>query len=444
MERFTAWLSNLVDGRVLGLFRIIFGLFMAYYCIYYHNAQFIKQGLLAPSMQFKYEGFEWVGLLPAPMMQGLLASMFVAAILMALGIRLKLVALWYAIGLAYFTLVEKAYYNNHIYLFILLCFLFSFTDADRFLSVRGNRGYGPMVPRWQPFLFQCQVCIVYFYGGLAKLTPDWLFRQEPMRTVADEYMGYNNEFMVMLLNYGGLLLDLGAPLVLWCKPLRRWGIVPIILFHIANSQIFNDIGIFPFVMLAALGLYYETHELPFVGRFFGKTLNLDKMPKTPKYTHKTVAQVLPPIAPWSKVSLIAYFGLQLLFPLRGFLSPNPTDYTSIGNRFSWHMKIDARDAEEIIWFIRRKDTGEERQIKVETYLNPMQIQLLMMDPRAVVAFGRFLGEKAAKVNTPVSVRAQIKFRYNGRPAQYFVDPHVDLTQAQYGLFSRIEWVLPLL
>lgn len=447
LASFSTWLKGTTDGRVLGLFRIVFGLFMTYYCLYYHNAQFIKQGLLAPVMHFKYDGFEWLGLLPEPAMQGLLFAMGVAALLITIGVGMRYAALFYMLGLSYFTFVEKAYFNNHIYMFILLCFLFSFTDADRFLSLRGNGGYGKLIPRWQIFLLQLQVCLVYFYGGLAKLAPDWLLHQEPMRTMVSKYMGYNSEVAAYFLTYVGLLIDLAAPVLLFYKPLRKWAVLGFGFFHLSNSQLFNDIGIFPFVMLSALILYFETHEIPFL-----RDLNTESAPKRPtgkpgKSGVKPVEQpVLRATAPASWVTgvLIVYWVWQFLFPFRGFFLPNPLDYSTIGNRFSWRMKIDTRGFEETAYYVSFPDKQGEKQIKIDSYLNPMQIRLLAMDPRAAADFAHYLREDAIRRGAPVPIiKARIKFSYNGRPPGYFVDPERDLSTATYSAFKKIDWLLPL-
>jgi vitamin K-dependent gamma-carboxylase len=258
---------------------------MTYYGIYYVQIQFIKQGLLAPTMQFKYDGLGWIGLFPEPVLQGILALIFVAGVLITIGYRMRPAAMFYAISLAYFFLVEKAYYNNHIYLFILLCLLLSFTNADRFLSIKGNKGHESVIPRWQVFILQFQIAIVYFYGGLAKLDPDWLFRQEPMRTLVTTYLDRNNEILVLFLTYGGLLLDLAAPFVLFYKPLRKWGLIPLILFHATNTQLFNDIGIFPYVMLGSLILFLILKNcLGGEIRLHQRTITLGKK-KKPKGTY---------------------------------------------------------------------------------------------------------------------------------------------------------------
>ena len=38
------------------------------------------------------------------------------------------------------------------------------------------------VPRWQPLAAQLLVLTPYFFGGVAKLNPDWLLRHEPVRS----------------------------------------------------------------------------------------------------------------------------------------------------------------------------------------------------------------------------------------------------------------------
>lgn len=52
--------------------------------------------------------------------------------------------------------------------------------------LRWPRGGGRGVPRWQPLAAQLLVLTPYFFGGVAKLSADWLVRHEPIRTWAPE------------------------------------------------------------------------------------------------------------------------------------------------------------------------------------------------------------------------------------------------------------------
>lgn len=77
-----------------------------------------------------------------------------------------------------------------------------------------------LVPRWQPFIIQAQIMIVYFYGGIAKINYDWLVRGEPVRTLlsrmpADHILApiQENEFGVHTLTYVGFLIEYPSTLI---------------------------------------------------------------------------------------------------------------------------------------------------------------------------------------------------------------------------------------
>ena len=438
IQKFKQWLSEPIDGHVLGLFRLVFGLFMAYNILSYYQIGLIENGLLTPKVLFKYEGLEWLHPFSETVMLSILGLTGLAAVFMAAGVLFRWACWVFALGLAFIFFQEKSYYNNHIYLFILLAVLLSFTNADRFVSLRSKNRPFDVVPRWQQFVLQAQIVIVYFYGGVTKMKPDWLLHKEPATSMVDFMKDsywlapwLKNGFTVDVLTYGGFLLDILAPLLLWYKPLRRWALIPFVLFHLANSLIFDDIGVFPFVMLAAIVLFYETHELPLL-RKLAKSKNDARL------------LTMPQASVFLRYTLIGYFVFQLLFPLRGFFLPNQLDYTTIGNRFSWRMKADTRQIEEMKFVLQHPASNQEMPVKIQTFVNEMQINTMAQDPRAVAAFARMLREEAERQGIPGAVvKASIKVRYNGRPAQYFVSPDVDLASVSYSPFQKLDWVVLL-
>lgn len=442
IQKFKQWLTEPVDGHVLGIFRLVFGLFMAYNILSYYQVGLIENGLLAPKVLFKYEGLGWLHPFSETVMLSILGLTGLAAVFMAAGVLFRWACLAFALGLAFIFFQEKSYYNNHIYLYILLAVLLSFTNADRFVSLRSKNRPFDAVPRWQQFILQAQIVIVYFYSGISKIKPDWLLRKEPATSMVDLMKDTHwlapwlkNGFTVNLLTYGVFLLDILAPLLLWHKPLRRWVLIPFALFRLAISLIFDDTGVFPFVMLAAMILFYETQELPLLRKLAsGKQ----------KTSNDAGALAIPRASAFVRYTLIGYFVFQVLFPLRGFFLPNQLDYTTIGNRFSWRIKTDAREIEEMKFVLQHPASNQEMPVNIQTFVNEMHINAMANDPRAVAAFARMLREEAEKQGIPGTVvKANIKVRYNGRPAQYFVSPDVDLASVKYSPFQKLDWVVPL-
>lgn len=435
-ERFIHWLEQPADGRNLGVFRLLFGLFMVYQCYEYYSVGLIDQGFLQPRLLFRYDWFPHLAPLSSPWMHGILLAMAMGALMIASGLWMRIGCALFGAGQAYFLLLEKSYYNNHIYLFVLMCFLLAFTRADHFVSLRPKAGRVRVVQHWEVFFLQAQIVLVYFYGGLAKLNRYWLFEQQPVRTLVESFPQgsllsgiFNHGLGISLVTYGGLLLDLAAPLLLWHPSFRRWGIWLYVAFNVLNSRLFDDIGIFPFLMLGTITLFYTASDLPLLRRLPGG------MPQP--------APVCLPANRWVKRILFGYFIVQLLFPFRGFFLPNPLDYTTIGNRFAWRMKVDTRLPEQVRFSVVSPSRGDSIPIDISRLVNPMQIWALSYDPRSVADMGRYLKEEAVRMGmTDAVVRANILIRYNGGPSQYFVDPTEDYGKVTVNPYAPIPWLIP--
>ena len=287
--------------------------------------------------------------------------------------------------------------------------------------------------------------IVYFYGGLTKFKFDWWFNREPVTGLvkalpATHWMApvLKTDFMISTLTYGGLLIDLLSPLLLWYKPVRRWALLPFCAFHLSNSQIFDDIGIFPFVMLSALVLYFETPEIPLFRRLSTWP------PATGKKDAGVKSPALPPGSLAARRFLLGYFVFQLLFPFRGFFLPNPMDWSGIARNFSWRMKVDTRAIEEMKFSLYDPATGRTYPVDIRSFVNEMQMNNLARDAGSVAAFARMLRSEAAQHGLPgAQVKASIRVRYNNRPPQYFVNPDVDMAAAEYSPFRKLDWLMPL-
>ena len=445
MLKFKTWLQESIDPHILGLFRIVFGLFMVYEMIVYFQIGLIKNMFVLPAINFQYDFFRWLKPMPETWLNILLALMLICSLLMTLGVFFKWSSRIFALGYAYFLLLDKSIFNNHIYLFILIALLLSFTDADKTISILPKAKRVESIPRWQQFILQLQIMIVYFYGGFAKLKFDWLLNCQPVRYLTEQLpdRGFLTSFAqseagIYFLTYGGLFIDLAAPVLLWYKPLRKWAIYIFIIFHSLNALIFPDIGIFPFIMLVSLILFYETQEIPGLNKLW--------IIKKQKGTKSVPALEYQPVRPKLYLTpiLTGYFIFQLLFPLRGYFLPNDMDWTSIGNRFSWRMKVNAKEIDDITFTVYEIGRDLNHQVDLRKYVNDMQILNMAMDPRSVVDFGKMLKGIAASMGvSDVRILTSLKVRYNGRPSQYFIDPAADVGNETYSAFSSLDFVVPL-
>ena len=98
------------------------------------------------------------------------------------------------------------------------------------------------MPQWCSYLLILQMWIVYTYGSIAKLYPDWLNAHviDVMMQAKKHYWLIGDllqqNFMHYFLAYGGILFDgLVIPLLLY-KPTRRITFFVAIFFHLFNSN----------------------------------------------------------------------------------------------------------------------------------------------------------------------------------------------------------------
>ena len=426
-------LHELVDPRPLALFRMVFGAALLYQCVHYMGSGLIESGLFAPKMLFKYEGFRWVKPFSKETMHLLLMFLAVSAAEIGLGLWSRLAAALFGAGFLYILLLEKSLFNNHLYLFSLLALMLTFMRADSVWSfsrlISKNADLDRRVPRWNILLLRAQFFIVYFYGGIAKLTPDWLLHQEPMRTVLHYFAlkhpagaFLENEALVYLFTYGSLLFDLSIGFLLLWRPARTWALAGVVFFNVTNHILFDDIGVFPFVMLASTLLFFPPEEVAgFLDRIGWRLKQEGKRKRSDVPGHE-------PTGRWhlTRSLLGAYMAFQLLFPLRWILLPGNVDWTSVGHRFSWRMKSQVREVDKLEFQVTN-DKGEHGTIGANTYLNTLQLEVMPRDPRMVIDFARFaLADMKSRGLPADHVPTDIVVRFNGRPPQPLFPPGLDV------------------
>lgn len=440
--RFKNYLLEPTHGHILGIFRLIFGAFMIYEMSDYIAIGLVKNAFIAPPIHLSY--FEWLQPAPEWVLDTMLYIMLISAVLITLGLIFRPACFVLGIFYGYFLFLDKGIFNNHLYLFMMLSLVLGFTHADRFFSLRNLFGKVDMrslrIERWEIFIFQLLFAIVYFYGGLAKINPEWLFKFEPVKSMVERFPAdhplafwLKQDFQISFLSIGGLIFDLVIPFLLWYKPTRFWSLIPLLFFHISNSQTFDDIGIFPFIMICATLLYFDPEELPV----------LKNMVKAKPQRKEAKPALL--VAPsWVKQLIYAFAIFQLLFPFRGLFLPNPVNWTMITNRFSWRMKSQCRWLDEMNFTIQDGPQGEPMPVELGNFLNPMQINVVAHDAVAVRTVAKGLAAEGKKrgMADPV-VKASIKVRWNGYPSAYTVNPDADLAKVEYSPFKKLDWVMPV-
>ena len=423
----------------------------------YFTYGWISRYFIEPAVTFTYYGFSWVKPWPGSGMYIHFAVLGLAAACVMFGFLYRIAAPIFFIAFTYSFLLDQTRYLNHFYLVCLISFLMCFLPAERAFSVdawRRRKIRSDVVPAWTLWMLRVQVGIPYLYGGIAKLNNDWLLGGEPMRTwlrpLAKMPGGhiFAADWVVYGFVIGGLMLDLlVVPLLLWRRT-RFFAFAGAVVFNLINAVIF-DIGIFPWLMLGALLIYFP----PDLSRRFARVFMSpgdpfgDAKPSQISAKPTAMAEVsnCAPLLTSQKVVagvLAAYLAVQLMLPFRHYLYPGNVSWTEEGHNFAWHMKLRTKSG-EAVFTVTHPRTGQTWTIKPEDYLKPHQLIKVVTKPELILIFARYLAEEKRREGyDEVEVRARAMVSLNGRPPQLLVDPNVDLTKEQASLLPA-RWIVPL-
>jgi hypothetical protein len=449
LRRLSVALFEPVDISFLVFFRIVLGGILIWEVYRYFTRGWITRYFVEPVVTFTYPGFSWVKPWPG---SGMYIHFFVlglAAACVMVGVLYRFATPVLFLAFTYFFLLDQTRYMNHFYLVCLISFLMCFLPAERAFSIDAllrPKIRTDVVPAWTLWLLRAQVGIPYFYGGLAKLNSDWIRGGEPMRiwlSPLTKVPAFGHLFasdgVVYSFVIGGLLLDLlVVPLLLWRRT-RLFAFVAAVLFNLINSVLF-EIGIFPWLMLGALFIFFPPDLLRRFARAFmspGETFtNPEPSPDPVRITSLSASQNR------VVVLLAAYLVVQLVFPLRHYLYPGDVSWTEEGHNFSWHMKLRTKTG-EAVFTVTHPPSGQTWTIKPDDYLESHQLIKVTTKPDLILHFGHYLAEEKRREGYDnVEVRARVMVSLNGRQPQLLIDPNVDLTKEQVSLFPA-PWIVPL-
>ncbi len=441
-------LLAMTDGKLLGIFRMLYGILMYYEMQYFLVVGMPKNGLTGPKLLFPYDGLDFFGILSEQGFVTFFTMMGLASLLIALGLFYKIASTFFFLGYLYFFTLDSSYYNNHFYLFVLLAFTMmvipankSFSLDNHFFSKKNPAKWNQGIPYWTLIVLRFHVFIVYFYGGIAKLHSDWLMHGEPVRSVfapmlKGKFIGgiASQDWFIYFITWGGAIFDLSVGFLLWYKPTRFYAFLGTFLFNITNAYVFDDIGVFPYFMLAANFLFFEPWEIQ-------AWLKRNFSTKKATLKSETIIQFSP--KKWILSVFAIYFAFQLIFPFRYLVLPWDVDYYNIGSRFAWRMKLVSREAEELKFEIIDPRQKLPMPVELNTFINDYQINMMRLDPRIAIKFAHWLAEEAKRRGVPEpQVKAKMKISHNGRPAQYIFDPNTDLSKVEIDLWHPEKWILP--
>lgn len=386
---------------------------------------------------FRYPGFEFIPVVNDQVLMVVFATGVLASVFFFLGCYFKLASRVLFLIYLYVFLIDQAYFNNHYYLYLLINLFFLVVPANQHFSLdKKLKKVGNVKgQRWMLLLFQLQICIVYFYGGVSKLlNPEWLsgLAAKTLYTNISNRLewGLHDDELAIVVNvvtFGGLFFDLLVPFGLMSnrKLVKLVAIVFVVFFHISNA-ITLQIGTFPFAMIATIGLFISP---------------VKDVPQR---------ELIEPVSLQGNslviVLLFVHFIFQLLFPLRHLLVRGNVFWTAECKMWSWHMMSGGSDIAAKFFLVERDENDEELQwheLNPAKFLNKTQRRNLGKYPAQVPQFARFLkkeGELAGMTN--VSVFADILVSRNDKPYRYVISPNQELAGLKpHFSLKHNDWIL---
>jgi vitamin K-dependent gamma-carboxylase len=434
-----AYLFKPVSSSGLGIFRILWGFIMLYY-FGVLAAGGGKYKYLDTIFEFKYPFFDWVKVLPEPLMYSCFYVGVVFSLLMITGLYYKLTSKVLFVLYTYIFLLDASYWNNHYYAYALISAFFVITDAHKSYSLDKKRlNLDESVPMWQVLLFRFQFIIIYFYGGLSKLqNKDWMDNLSGYSMLQNN-LKWRHEIIYplsLIVTYGGLLYDLSIGfLLLWKRTL--WFSLPfIIVFNISNSYLFN-IGSFPYAMLSSFILFIP----PDLIRNKFSNLKTRQSANSKLRSSDRISQQL--IISF----LFLYLTFQILFPFRSLLYEGSVFWTAEGKLGAWHMMASSNyvDAEDFL-LLEYNDAKtiviKRENLEVSKYLSQKQMRTMGTFPFMIPQFAKFLKKEAELAGFKnVSITGKVYLSRNYRPKVLLIDPDEDLSTLEVSFFKHNSWIL---
>ena len=455
------WLHRPVSASPLGCFARIFGVLLTAFALSTLPPYLML--LESTVLAFPFFPFDQLPLSPleAPAMAKLRWLLMACGAGLATGVAARACCLTALPVAVYFMQLDRTLYNNHYVLMAQLLVFFACCCDDA--ALRWPRGSGQL-PRWQHLLTQLLMLTPYLFGGVAKLSDDWLRRHEPIRTWAPEMLGDLDAALGGLLDrhlpavdvvspfaaaicWGGMLFDLGVPFALmggagrWAK--HGVAFPASLVFNLCNKTWFG-LGVFPYLMAASLVLF-----LPGAGAPPPTPPQKATKPAARAYAHAEGRLRRRATA----LSLCAYGVAHVAAPLRhvAVADASSPSWTDEGALYAWRMKLVERTGwlalrvsltfsspeaeaeaaaaaaaaaaargeggEAAWWFLPETDPA----------LYPDQAGAVVHTPSMLRAYVRHLATALqTRGATVASVRAVSCVGVNGRPPQPLFRPEAEL------------------
>ncbi|MBO3698630.1 HTTM domain-containing protein [Roseivirga sp. E12] len=431
-----------VDNSSIVIFRLVFGAIMFWEVTRYFRYDWIHRYWVEPDFNFSYGPFNFQPL-PEQYMYLLWYTLGTLAIFILIGFLYRISTVLFFVLFSYTFLLEQARYLNHFYLVMIISFILIFIPAHRHFSLDSilfRKIRSSLIPCWSLWLVRFTIAIPYFFGGVAKINPDWL-RGYPLSNWLQSDMDFpligqffDQRWMVMFMSYSGLLLDLLIVPVLLFKRTRLIGFIIISLFHLMNDQLFS-IGIFPWFMMFATTIFFAP-DWP------RKLLSSVGLKPNPNTHFQDYSLSRPIVQKGIIVGLALFVALQVSLPFRHLLIPGNVHWTEEGHRYAWHMKLRGKSG-ITRFYIQDEDSEEKIQIRTDGFIEDWQANKMDGKPYMIWEFAQHIQKEFRLMGSNVKVYVDAWASLNGRSYQQLIAPNFDITQVPKPWFGNADWILPL-
>lgn len=442
------WQTHLmrpVDSSSLAIFRILFGACMIAHAFYYHSVDVLFASYVVPSFFFSFPLFDWLHLKPLTDFEfyHVFTVMGLSAYCLLVGLFYRTAISILFVCLTYMYLLEKSYSPDPNYLYILITFLLILMKGNSTLSfdrLITKKGSSSDIANWNILLLRFQICVAYFYSGLAKLLhKDWLNARQLHKWLGelkhDSVVGeiVTQKWISYLFSYGGILFDLSIGFLLCFRRTRMFGFFFAIFFHLWNKYMLN-LQVFPWVMLSTLVLFLDPDDPRKIFEKFKKRIGVSfKKPacinNPTRYKENKIVVV----------AIVVYMSVQILLPLRHFLYKGNVNWTHQGIRLAWHFMQNTYKSVIKVQYSKPKI---DHCVDVQP-INAWQTWWMAGTPDMIIQYVHYLKKELIRcgVNDPV-IRVDSQIALNGRAFFPLIDSSANLANEQFPWFSKPDWVLP--
>jgi hypothetical protein len=258
--RLTSFLDQRVDGRAIGVARIVLGVaaFLKGVVTLAHLINFQQSDALA----FPYTSLE-LSFTSGPAANVVVALWLIAALLFTAGMATRVAGAVLTASIFLVIAIDQQMYSNHLYLLGTMTGLMTIAGPSARFSLDARWGRAaPTVPRWAVTLIKLQLTSVYLFAAITKLNEAFL-SGSVIASAFDPAMRMRVERYVdlELLAWAAIATELALAFAFWSARGREFALPVGIAFHAMNVVMMNrggmiNLSIFALIMVSIMIVFF--------------------------------------------------------------------------------------------------------------------------------------------------------------------------------------------